>query len=99
MKIIANQLDALRGKATVDERAKTPDAKASAAPAASVNETQAFSSRIHDMRQRIVAGDAIDHAKVERIAKSIADGTFRVNAEVVADRMLQSAADLMAKPK
>lgn len=41
------------------------------------------------------AGDAFDADKVERIRQSIADGSYQVNADAIADRLLSNAHDLL----
>jgi negative regulator of flagellin synthesis FlgM len=38
-----------------------------------------------------------DAAKVERMSKAIADGTFQVNAEVIADKLIANAQELLGK--
>ncbi len=38
-----------------------------------------------------------DAAKVERISKAIADGSFQVNAEVIADKLIANAQELLGK--
>lgn len=38
-----------------------------------------------------------DTAKVERIAQAIRDGNFRVNADVIADRLIANAKELLPK--
>ncbi len=38
-----------------------------------------------------------DAAKVERISKAIADGSFQVNAEVIADKLISNAQELLGK--
>lgn len=44
----------------------------------------------------VSTGDAtFDTAKVERIAQAIRDGRFKVNAEVIADKLLINAEELL----
>lgn len=39
----------------------------------------------------------LDAAKVDRIAQSIAEGRFKVNAEVIADKLIANAQELLGK--
>lgn len=39
----------------------------------------------------------IDAAKVERISREIADGTFKVNPEAIADKLLANAQELLGR--
>ena len=39
----------------------------------------------------------IDTAKVQRIQQAIANGTFKVNAEVIADKLIANAQELLGK--
>lgn len=43
--------------------------------------------------------DVIDYAKVDAIKKSIADGTFKIDAEKIADKMIQSQMELYKRNK
>ena len=44
----------------------------------------------------VALGDAaFDTAKVERIAQAIRDGRFKVNAEVIADKLIINAEELL----
>lgn len=38
-----------------------------------------------------------DAAKVDRISQSIADGSYKVNAEVIADKLIANAQELLGK--
>lgn len=38
-----------------------------------------------------------DAAKVDRIAQSIADGSFKVNAQAIADKLIANAQELLGK--
>jgi negative regulator of flagellin synthesis FlgM len=48
-----------------------------------------------------LAGGAVDagfdQAKVERIAQAIRDGSYRINAEAIADKLIANAQDLLGK--
>lgn len=38
-----------------------------------------------------------DNAKVERISQAIADGSYKVNADVIADKLIANAQELLGK--
>ena len=72
----------------------------SAAPQTAANEPSArveLSSRAALQGQDVSRAD-FDSAKVERIAQAIRDGTFKINAEVIADKLIANAQDLLVKP-
>lgn len=41
---------------------------------------------------------SFDSAKVERIAQAIRDGNFRINAGAIADKLIDNAQELLARP-
>lgn len=41
---------------------------------------------------------SFDAAKVERIAQAIRDGSFRINAGAIADKLLDNAQEILARP-
>ena len=41
--------------------------------------------------KEIASGDSIDEAKVQRLQKLIDDGNYKVDAEAIADRMVDTA--------
>lgn len=43
------------------------------------------------------ADPTFDTAKVDRIAQAIRDGKFEVNAEAIADKLIQNAQELLAR--
>lgn len=49
----------------------------------------------------MVAGASpdIDSAKVDKISKAIADGTFKVNPEAIADKLIANAHELLSKSR
>ncbi len=46
---------------------------------------------------QLSADPAFDTAKVERIAQAIRDGKFEVNAEAIADKLIENAAELLSR--
>jgi negative regulator of flagellin synthesis FlgM len=48
----------------------------------------------------LLGGDdtSFDTAKVERIAQAIRDGNFHINAGAIADKLLDNAQELLARP-
>jgi negative regulator of flagellin synthesis FlgM len=78
--------------ATAAERKATSEPVAAAEPSATVQ----LSSQVD-----LNGGDAgradFDAEKVERIAQAIRDGSFRVDAEAIADRLIANAQELLPK--
>ncbi len=46
---------------------------------------------------KAAADPTFDTAKVERIAQAIRDGKFEVNAEAIADKLIQNAQELLGR--
>lgn len=44
------------------------------------------------------ADTSFDAAKVERIAQAIRDGSFRINAGAIADKLLDNAQEILERP-
>lgn len=70
-------------------KAQSPGQEASAQVALSENAAQLLGTGD-------LSGD-FDAAKVERISQSIADGSFQVNPEAIADKLLANARELLGK--
>ena len=83
--------DSGRAKASAGTNVSAP----ASAGSASVQLSQ-LSTQLHAIESSL-SGPAFDRAKVEQIKQAIRDGTLSVNAEVVADKMLASAQDLLGK--
>lgn len=49
--------------------------------------------------QKTDKDEGIDRSKVEAIKKSIADGTFKIDAEKIADKMIQQELELYRRNK
>lgn len=77
-----------------ERKAGTPaGASASASPTAT--DTVAISAEASALAA--AADGSFDAAKVERISQSIQDGTFKVNHEAIADKLIANAQELLAR--
>lgn len=56
-----------------------------------------LASRLQSLESELAAGAPFDAARVDEIKQAIRDGQFKVNAEVVADRLIESLKELLAK--
>jgi negative regulator of flagellin synthesis FlgM len=75
-----------------DEAAKATASKGAADPSAKV--------QLSDAAATLLSGaDAaeFDSAKVERISQAIADGSYKVNAELIADKLIANAQEVLGK--
>jgi negative regulator of flagellin synthesis FlgM len=80
----------------------TPDDTAKAAPGAAADSsaTVEISSTAAGLRSSIQGATAeFDADKVRRISQGIADGTFKVNPEAIADKLIANAQELLANGK
>jgi negative regulator of flagellin synthesis FlgM len=70
-------------------------------PAASADDIQfsTLSSQLHAIEGNLASGGFVDVARVEEIKQAISDGRFKVNPEVVADRLLETVRDLIQAQK
>ena len=100
---IGNPGDTSAAAALAQTRAATPDAAGKAATATSTGEVEAgtqvaLSSTAATLRSGSAdaAGD-FDAAKVNRISQAIADGSFKINPEAIADKLIANAQELLSK--
>jgi negative regulator of flagellin synthesis FlgM len=77
--------------ATVADR-KTPPAR----PAAEAGTRVELASR-HALQSGDVGRNDIDRQKVERVAQALRDGTYRVDAEAIADKLIANARELLGR--
>mgnify|MGYP003575946153 CR=1 FL=1 len=82
---------ATTGRTGASETAKTTPAAAPAEASAQVELSNTAASLISGV------GGEFDAAKVERISQAIAKGEFTVNAEVIADKLIANAQELLGK--
>jgi negative regulator of flagellin synthesis FlgM len=84
------------------ERATSGKPDAGRAPGASGADPEKVSlsdlaGRLQSLESEMAAGQPFDAARVEEIKQAIRDGRFKVNAEVVADRLIESVRELLAR--
>jgi negative regulator of flagellin synthesis FlgM len=90
-------------KAFVDQLITSKrDAKPETNPAADVAGTStaglgALSRQIHELETHLSQVDGFDAARVEAIKAAIRSGNFKVDSEVVADRLIASVRELVGK--
>ena len=56
-----------------------------------------LSTKMQSLESRLADGEAFDTARVNEIKQAIRGGSFKVDAEAVADKMISSAYDLFIK--
>lgn len=101
MKIEGNGIKSVIGGAVPDEKglsART-DARKDAAPSAPTVQLSALSARMREIETRLGETQVVDTARVEEIKQAIADGRFKVNAEVVADKLIDTVRELINSHK
>jgi len=96
MKITGSR-DGLRPNSVNGGQAARPTAPTPAAggPADEIRVSD-FSGALADLGTRLAAEGQFDQPRVDRIKSAIANGEYRVNAEAVADKLIQSVRDLLA---
>jgi negative regulator of flagellin synthesis FlgM len=76
------------------EAAHPPGAPRTGADSVSLSD---LASRLQSLESEMTAGEPFDAARVEEIKQAIREGRFKVNAEVVADRLIESMKELLAR--
>lgn len=93
--------NALPGKSVGDGASRTANrGKADSSTAAPQQGSTSVSlgstaAQLHSMESSMAGSAVADSAKVAEIRQAISDGRFKVNSEVVADRLIQTVRDLI----
>ncbi len=98
MKIELDKLSA--GLAPLKEsngKKPAPTKPAAHAPSGSALQLSDLSSRLKNVEAKLVQGDAFDAQRVAAIKQSIQNGSFTVNAEAVADKLIANAHEAMGR--
>ncbi len=86
---------------SVDERARTgkqqPD-NAGAPPRENV-QLSPLAAQMNEIEARLDAEQSFDTARVAEVKRTMAEGRFEVNAEKVADRLIEATRDFMRAQK
>ncbi len=82
--------------AAASER-KSPSTPAASAAASTEASAKVQLSAAAAVLAKLSADPAFDTAKVDRIAQAIRDGKFEVNADVIADKLIENAAELLGR--
>ncbi|HJU49531.1 MAG TPA: flagellar biosynthesis anti-sigma factor FlgM [Pseudogulbenkiania sp.] len=76
-------------------RESTP--KTSDSASASASDNVAINPKIGAVEREVAAEPAFDAAKVDAIKQAIASGSFQINPDKIADRLIASAQDLLSR--
>ncbi|MDP2761776.1 MAG: flagellar biosynthesis anti-sigma factor FlgM [Sideroxyarcus sp.] len=87
---------------TGESSARSPAAKfsgqsgnATVAPDSTSVQLGAAGSQLRELESSIASASVVDSQKVSEIKQAISEGRFKVNADVVADRLIDTVQDLI----
>ena len=80
---------------TPPRTAKSAESKAPAAPAADATESVKISPQLQTLASELSSHSVFDTGKVEEIKSAIAGGRFKVDAEKIADGLIDTVKDLI----
>lgn len=86
----------IAGEGVTGKSGKTDSAKPE--PGVRV-ELSGLSSQLQALDAQVSSGEVVDAARVSEIKQAISEGRFKVNPDVVADRLLQTVQDLIVAYK
>ena len=100
MKIHNKMTTPLSGEVPADNRAgKTAGApRQEVAGGATVDvKLSDLAARLQTIQGRLASGEVVDPAKVAEIRQAIAEGRFKINPDVIADRLLETVRQLLGE--
>jgi len=85
------------GPAPLDEQARALRSSTSAGAGTASAEVQLspLTARLQAIQSSLSEGEVVDAARVAEIKQAIAEGRFTVNAEAVADRLIETVRQLI----
>lgn len=85
-------------RAIGEENKAAPRASGSAKSASTAEQDKvSLSSTASSLMSASSADPAFDAEKVERVKQSIADGTYQVNPQAIADKLIANAQEVLSK--
>jgi negative regulator of flagellin synthesis FlgM len=70
-----------------------------AGPSASTVKLSGLAARMREIESRLGDTQVVDTARVEEIKQAITEGRFKVNPEVVADKLIDTVRELISASK
>lgn len=97
MKIEGNGIKTLGGGIKTDDKggAARGEARREGGPTSSTVQLSTLSARMRDIESRLGETQVVNSERVEAIKQAIAEGRFKVNAEVVADKLIDTVRELI----
>jgi len=93
---IDNSLKSVGSSGSENRSGATSKSGTEKAPEAGVSvELSAQSSQLKALETQIAGIDVVDTARVSEIKQAISEGRFKVNPDIVADRLLQTVQELI----
>ena len=100
MKITVNGLGpVLSGLAGDDKGTQPRNNNGATASGSSSVQLSTLSARMREIESRLGESRVVDAARVAEIKQAIAEGRFKVNPDVVADRLLDTVRELISSHK
>ena len=76
-----------------------PQGAAPTAPTRDTVEITSLSAQLAQLEKALSAVGVVDSARVEAIKQAISEGRFRIDSEVVADKLLNTVREFLANQK